>query len=86
MNSNSTSLILSFLEIDVSADTIDNILKKFVIKDAPEVQTIEIDAISIRKGMKYESRNIQFRKSSLKKIFPKIVKYISKSMVNSSVF
>ena len=31
MSSNSTSLILSFLGIDVSADTVDNILKKVVI-------------------------------------------------------
>lgn len=32
MSSNSTSLILSFLGIDVSADTVDNILKKLLLK------------------------------------------------------
>ena len=53
MSSNSTSLILSFLGIDVSADTVDNILKKVVIKDDPEVEMIGIDDISTRKGMKY---------------------------------
>lgn len=53
MSSNSTSLILSFLGIDVSADTVDNILKKVVIKDDPDVEMIGIDDISTRKGIKY---------------------------------
>jgi len=53
MSSNSTSLILSFLGIDVSADTVDNILNKVVIKDDPDVEMIGIDDISTRKGMKY---------------------------------
>ena len=53
MSSNSTSLILSLLGINVSADTVDNILKKVVIKDDPNVEMIGIDDISTRKGMKY---------------------------------
>ena len=53
MSSNSTSLILSLLGIDVSADTVDNILKKVVIKDDPDVEMIGIDDIATRKGIKY---------------------------------
>jgi transposase len=53
MSSNSTSLILSFLGIDVSSDTVDNILKNIHIQDNPDVERIGIDDVAIRKGMKY---------------------------------
>ena len=53
MSSNSTSLILSFIGVNVSADTVDNILKKVKIKDNPDVEKIGIDDVAIRKGIKY---------------------------------
>ena len=34
-------------------DTVDNILKKIVIKDNPDVEMIGIDDVAIRKGMNY---------------------------------
>ena len=53
MSSNSTSLILSFIGVEVSADTVDNILNKIDIKDNPDVEKIGIDDVSTRKGIKY---------------------------------
>ncbi len=53
MSSNCTSLILSFLGVNVSADTVDNILKNIKIKDNPDVEMIGIDDVSIRKGISY---------------------------------
>ena len=53
MSSNSTSLILSFLGVDVSADTVDNILKSVDIKDNPDVKMIGIDDVALRKGINY---------------------------------
>ena len=53
MSSSSTSLILSFIGVDVSADTVDNILKKVSIIDNPDVERIGIDDVAIRKGIKY---------------------------------
>lgn len=53
MSSNSTSLILSFIGVDVSADTVDNILKKIHIPDNLDVERIGIDDVAIRKGIKY---------------------------------
>lgn len=53
MSSNSTSLILSFMGVNVSADTVDNILKKVNIIDNPDVEQIGIDDVAIRKGIKY---------------------------------
>ena len=53
MSSNSTSLMLSFLGINVSADTVDNILKNVHIEDNPDVEMIGIDDVSLRKGINY---------------------------------
>lgn len=53
MSSNSTSLILSFMGVNVSADTVDNILKKVNIIDNPDVERIGIDDVAMRKGIKY---------------------------------
>ena len=53
MSSSSTSLILSFIGVNVSADTVDNILKNVHIIDNPDVERIGIDDVAIRKGMKY---------------------------------
>lgn len=53
MSSNSTSLILSFLGVNISADTVDNILKNVNIKDNPDVEMIGIDDVAIRKGISY---------------------------------
>ena len=39
--------------VDVSADTVDNILKKVEVKDNPDVEMIGIDDVSLRKGMTY---------------------------------
>lgn len=53
MSSNSTSLMLSFLGINISADTVDNILKSVHIEDNPDVEMIGIDDVSLRKGINY---------------------------------
>ena len=53
MSSSSTSLILSFIGVNVSADTVDNILKNVHIIDNPNVERIGIDDVAVRKGMKY---------------------------------
>ena len=53
MSSNCTSLILSFLGVNISADTVDNILKKVNIKDNPNVEKIGIDDVALRKGINY---------------------------------
>ena len=53
MSSNSTSLILSLLGVDISADTVDNILKAVNIKDNPDVEKIGIDDVALRKGINY---------------------------------
>ena len=53
MSSNSTSLILSFIGVEISPDTIDNILKNIDIKDNPDVEKIGIDDVALRKGIKY---------------------------------
>ena len=53
MSSNSASLILSLTGVNVSADTIDNLLKNVVIQDNPDVEEIGIDDVSLRKGINY---------------------------------
>ena len=53
MSSTSTSLILSFLGVKVSPDTIDNIIKKIKIVDNPDVEEVGIDDVAIRKGQTY---------------------------------
>ena len=53
MSSNSTSLILSLIGVNVSADTVDNILKNIHIPDNQNVERIGIDDVAIRKGIKY---------------------------------
>ena len=53
MSSNSTSLILSLLGVNISADTVDNILKAVNIKDNPDVEKIGIDDVALRKGINY---------------------------------
>ena len=53
MSSNSTSLILSFIGVEISPDTVDNILKNIDIKDNPDVEKIGIDDVALRKGIKY---------------------------------
>ena len=53
MSSNSTSLILSFIGVEISADTVDNILKRVNIKDNHDVEKIGIDDVALRKGINY---------------------------------
>lgn len=53
MSSTATSLILSLLGCNVSADTVDNILQKIVIKDDINVEAIGVDDVAIRKGQIY---------------------------------
>ena len=53
MSSSSASLILSLIGVDVSADTIDKLLKGVDIKDNPDVEMIGIDDVSMRKGISY---------------------------------
>lgn len=53
MSSSATSLILSFLGVKISADTIDRIIHKIKIVDNPDVEAIGIDDVAIRKGQNY---------------------------------
>ena len=53
MSSNCASLILSLIGVDISADTVDNILKNVNVQDNPDVEMIGIDDVSIRKGLSY---------------------------------
>ena len=53
MSSSATSLILSFLGVKVSADTIDRIIQKIEIVDNPDVEAVGIDDVAIRKGQSY---------------------------------
>lgn len=53
MSSTSTSLILSFLGVKASADTIDRIIHKIEIVDNPNVEAIGIDDVATRKGQNY---------------------------------
>lgn len=53
MSSSSTSLILSLLGTNVSADVIDNLIKKIEIKDDINIEAIGVDDVSHRKGQTY---------------------------------
>ena len=53
MSSSATSLILSFLGVKVSADTIDRIIHKIEIVDNPDIEAVGIDDVAIRKGQTY---------------------------------
>lgn len=53
LSSTSTSLILSLLGTTVSADVVDNIIKKIVIKDNVDIEEIGVDDVAIRKGQTY---------------------------------
>ena len=48
-----SSLVLSFLGVKVSADTIDNLIKKIEVKDNKDVEGIGIDDVAKRKGQSY---------------------------------
>jgi len=53
MSSTSAALVMSFLNVKVSADSIDDIIKKVQIIDKPDVEEIGIDDVAIRKGNTY---------------------------------
>ena len=53
LSSSCSSLVLSFLGVKVSADTIDNLIKKIEIKDNKDVEGIGIDDVAKRKGQSY---------------------------------
>lgn len=53
LSSTSASLVLSFLGVKVSADSIDNIIKNIKIIDNLNVEEIGIDDVAIRKGLSY---------------------------------
>ena len=53
LSSSYSSLVLSFLGVKVSADTIDNLIKKIEVKDNKEVEGIGIDDVAKRKGQSY---------------------------------
>ena len=53
LSSSATSLILSFIGINVSADSVDDIIHKIEIKDEPDVEAIGIDDVAKRKGQTY---------------------------------
>lgn len=48
-----TSLVLSFMGVKVSADTIGRIFSNLEVKDNPDVTKIGIDDVATRKGKKY---------------------------------
>lgn len=53
LSSTAATLVLSFLGVKVSADSIDNIIKNIKITDNPDVEEIGIDDVAIRKGQTY---------------------------------
>lgn len=53
LSNSCASLILSFIGVKVSADTIKNIYDRIKIMDNYEVEEIGIDDVATRKGMKY---------------------------------
>lgn len=53
LSNSCASLILSFIGVKVSADTIKNIYDRIKIMDNHEVEEIGIDDVATRKGMKY---------------------------------
>ena len=53
LSSTSTSLVLSFLGVKVSADVIDSIIGNIEIVDKSDVEKVGIDDVAIRKGMTY---------------------------------
>ena len=53
LSSSCSSLVLSFLGVKVSADTIGNLIKKIEVKDNKEVEGIGIDDVAKRKGQSY---------------------------------
>ena len=53
LSNSSASLILSFIGVKVSADTIKNMYDRIKIIDNPDVEEIGIDDVATRKGMKY---------------------------------
>ena len=53
LSSSCSSLVLSFLGVKVSADTIDNLIKKIEVKDNKDVEGIGIDDVAKRKGQSY---------------------------------
>ena len=53
LSSSTTSLILSFLGVKVSADTVDNIIKKIKVIDNPNIEEVGIDDVAFRKGQTY---------------------------------
>lgn len=53
LSNSCASLILSFIGVKVSADTIKNIYDRIKIMDNKEVEEIGIDDVATRKGMKY---------------------------------
>ena len=53
LSSSTTSLILSFLGVKVSTDTVDNIVKKIKVVDNPNVEAVGVDDVAVRKGQTY---------------------------------
>ena len=53
LSNSCASLILSFIGVKVSADTIKNIYDRIKIVDNCDVEEVGIDDVAIRKGMKY---------------------------------
>lgn len=53
LSSTSASLILSFLGVKASADTIDHIVKNIKVVDNPNIEEVGIDDVAVRKGQTY---------------------------------
>ena len=53
LSSSASALILSFLGVKTTPDTINNIIKKIKVVDNPDVEEVGIDDVAIRKGQTY---------------------------------
>lgn len=53
LSSSCASLVLSFMGVKISADSIDDIIKNIKVVDNPDVEEIGIDDVAIRKGQTY---------------------------------
>lgn len=53
LSASAAALVLSFLGVKVSHDTVNNITKSIVVVDNPDVEEVGIDDVAIRKGQSY---------------------------------
>lgn len=69
LSASSSSLVLSFLGVKISADIIDDLIKNIKVVDNPEIEEIGIDDVAIRKGTKYATAIYDLRDHHLIALF-----------------